>query len=67
MLSNSFKWKHFVGEIILLNVRWYLKRLFIIFWSSILRLFIIFWSLPFSTLNRAKQQNFNFIEINSLL
>ena len=23
--SNSFKWKHFVGEIILLNVRWYLK------------------------------------------
>jgi len=22
---NSFKWKHFVGEIILLNVRWYLK------------------------------------------
>ena len=25
MLSNSFKWKHFVGEIILLNVRWYLK------------------------------------------
>jgi hypothetical protein len=22
MLSNSFKWKHFVGEIILLNVRW---------------------------------------------
>jgi len=25
MLSNSFKWKHFVGEIILLNVRRYLK------------------------------------------
>ena len=25
MLSYSFKWKHFVGEIILLNVRWYLK------------------------------------------
>ncbi|WP_292388162.1 IS6 family transposase [Methanosarcina sp. UBA5] len=25
MLSNSFKWKHFAGEIILLNVRWYLK------------------------------------------
>jgi hypothetical protein len=25
MLSNFFKWKHFVGEIILLNVRWYLK------------------------------------------
>lgn len=25
MLSNSFKWKHFVGEIILLNVRWYLR------------------------------------------
>ena len=25
MLSNSFKWKHFVGEIILLDVRWYLK------------------------------------------
>jgi len=25
MHSNSFKWKHFVGEIILLNVRWYLK------------------------------------------
>ena len=25
MLSNSFKWKHFVGEIILLNVIWYLK------------------------------------------
>ena len=25
MLSNPFKWKHFVGEIILLNVRWYLK------------------------------------------
>lgn len=25
MLSNPFKCKHFVGEIILLNVRWYLK------------------------------------------
>lgn len=25
MLSNSFKWKHFVGAIILLNVRWYLR------------------------------------------
>jgi transposase, IS6 family len=25
MISNPFKWKHFVGEIILLNVRWYLK------------------------------------------
>ncbi len=25
MLSNSFKWKHFGGKIILLNVRWYLK------------------------------------------
>jgi IS6 family transposase len=25
MLSNSFKWKHYEGEIILLNVRWYLK------------------------------------------
>src|SRR5665811_1076993 len=25
MLSNSFKWKHFVCEIILLNVIWYLK------------------------------------------
>ena len=25
MLSNSFKWKQFVGEIILLNVRWYLR------------------------------------------
>ena len=25
MLSNSFKWKHFVGGIILLNVRWYLR------------------------------------------
>jgi transposase, IS6 family len=25
MLSNPFKWKHFVGEIILLNIRWYLK------------------------------------------
>lgn len=25
MPVNSFKWKHFVGEIILLNVRWYLK------------------------------------------
>jgi len=26
MLSNSFKWKHYEGEIILLNVRWYLKN-----------------------------------------
>jgi transposase, IS6 family len=25
MLSNSFKLKHYEGEIILLNVRWYLK------------------------------------------
>jgi transposase-like protein len=25
MLSNSFKWKHYEGDIILLNVRWYLK------------------------------------------
>ncbi len=25
MLSNSFKWKHYEEEIILLNVRWYLK------------------------------------------
>ena len=25
MLSNSFKWKHYEGEVILLNVRWYLK------------------------------------------
>jgi transposase, IS6 family len=25
MLSNSFKWKYYEGEIILLNVRWYLK------------------------------------------
>jgi transposase, IS6 family len=25
MLSNSFKWKHYEGAIILLNVRWYLK------------------------------------------
>ncbi len=25
MLSNSFKWKHYEGEIILLNVGWYLK------------------------------------------
>ena len=25
MPVNPFKWKHFVGEIILLNVRWYLK------------------------------------------
>ena len=25
MLSNSFKWKHYEGEIILSNVRWYLK------------------------------------------
>jgi hypothetical protein len=24
MVSNFFKWKHLVGEIILLNVRWYL-------------------------------------------
>ena len=23
--SNSFKWKHYEGEIILLNVKWYLK------------------------------------------
>jgi hypothetical protein len=22
---NAFKWKHFAGEIILLNIRWYLK------------------------------------------
>jgi IS6 family transposase len=27
MLSNSFKWKHYEGEFILLNVRWYLKCL----------------------------------------
>ena len=27
MLSDSFKWKHYEGEIILLNVRWYLKYL----------------------------------------
>ena len=27
MLSNPFKWKHYEGEIILLNVRWYLKYL----------------------------------------
>jgi transposase-like protein len=25
MLSSSFKWRHYEGEIILLNVRWYLK------------------------------------------
>ena len=25
MLSNFFKWKPYEGEIILLNVRWYLK------------------------------------------
>jgi transposase, IS6 family len=25
MSVNAFKWKHFAGEIILLNVRWYLK------------------------------------------
>jgi IS6 family transposase len=25
MLFHSFKWKHYEGEIILLNVRWYLK------------------------------------------
>ena len=25
MPSNAFKWKHFVGEIILQTVRWYLK------------------------------------------
>ena len=25
MPVNSFKWKHYEGEIILLNVRWYLK------------------------------------------
>ena len=25
MLSDFFKWKHYEGEIILLNVRWYLK------------------------------------------
>jgi transposase, IS6 family len=25
LLSNSFKWKHYEEEIILLNVRWYLK------------------------------------------
>lgn len=25
MLSNSFKWKYYKGEIISLNVRWYLK------------------------------------------
>jgi transposase-like protein len=25
MSVNSFKWKHYEGEIILLNVRWYLK------------------------------------------
>ena len=25
MPVNPFKWKHYEGEIILLNVRWYLK------------------------------------------
>jgi len=25
MPVNSFKWKHYAGEMILLNVRWYLK------------------------------------------
>jgi hypothetical protein len=25
MPVNSFRWKHYAGEIILLNVRWYLK------------------------------------------
>ena len=25
MLFNSFKWKHYEGKMILLNVRWYLK------------------------------------------
>jgi len=25
MLSNSFKWIHYEGEIVLLNLRWYLK------------------------------------------
>jgi len=25
MPVNSFKWKHYAGELILLNVRWYLK------------------------------------------
>ncbi len=25
MPLNSFKWKHYEGKIILLNVRWYLK------------------------------------------
>jgi IS6 family transposase len=25
MPVNSFKWKHYEGEIILSNVRWYLK------------------------------------------
>jgi transposase-like protein len=25
MLSSYFKWKYYEGEIILLNVRWYLK------------------------------------------
>jgi transposase-like protein len=25
MPINPFKWKHYEGEIILLNVRWYLK------------------------------------------
>jgi transposase, IS6 family len=27
MSVNSFKWKHYAGEIILLNVRYYLKYL----------------------------------------
>ena len=27
MPVNSFKWKHYAGEIILLNVRWHLKYL----------------------------------------
>jgi len=26
MPVNAFKWKHFVGEIILQTVRWYLNR-----------------------------------------
>ena len=25
MPVNAFKWKHFAGEMILLNVRWYVK------------------------------------------
>ena len=25
LLSNSFKWRHYEGKIIILNVRWYLK------------------------------------------